>query len=210
MSEMNREKLSRFLTSVDQEIELIKVGESKFRPRGPGMYFGPEEKSGLLTRLKIFKNSPTRSNLAAFLTIAAQDLGTQIGEVFTTWSQGIFPPTTVETAQKKVKPYSEVIKDGFYDMFRAAQIGMSQKQVEQIETASLRLAQAFEDRIQQGIKEQLDHLVSVLNAQKEKEKSLDEAPVSKPVNTVESITADIKVEGPKPKILFTEESDTNV
>jgi hypothetical protein len=143
--ELNRERLLSFLTSVDQEILNMKSGEGRFRPGA--LHFEKDKASPVLFRLEQLKENPTKGNLEQFLGIAKQDFGAATAQAFKDWSHSIFPVDPIVKAEPVVKPFNLVIKDGFYDMFKAATIPLTPKQVELLEVASLKLAKAFESKI---------------------------------------------------------------
>jgi hypothetical protein len=106
----------------------------------------------VLHRLELFKANPTADNLVQFIEIAKQDFGTSTGQAFADWSHGIFPDGGGRVQVKPVvKPFAVIVKDGFYDLFKAAQIPLGPKQVELLEIHSLKLAKAFEDKIATGV-----------------------------------------------------------
>ncbi len=156
-NEFNRERFLSFLTSVDQEILNLQSGEGKFR--SGAIHFEKGKASPVLFRLQQLKDNPTKKNLDEFIVIAKQDFGTTTGQAFSDWSHSIFPVDLAVKAKPVVKPFSVAIKDGFYDMFRAAQIPLTPKQVELLEVASLKLAQAFDVKVQETVRAQLKTLV---------------------------------------------------
>ena len=149
INEFNRERFLSFLTSIDQEILNMQSGEGKFRPGA--IHFEKGKASPVLFRLEQLKENPTSANLLLFIEIAKQDFGLSTAKAFKDWSHDIFPVDPKVKAKPVVKPFATVVKDGFYDMFKAAQVPLSPKQVELLEAASLRLAQAFENKIAIGV-----------------------------------------------------------
>ena len=157
---LNKERLRQFLTNVDQEILNLQAGESKYR--GGAIHF---EKGGLgvMNRLDMFKKNPTKDNLEQFIALAKQDFGAVCGEAFETWSQPIHDQLTPDAEKEPVeRSFENKIKNGFYDMFKAARVSLDQKQVEQIERASWKMAKTFKEENSKEIKSQLDILVKRL------------------------------------------------
>jgi hypothetical protein len=167
MSDFNRERFTQFIASVEQEIANMKVGEGKFRPGA--IHFEKDKAHPVLFRLERLIANPTQENLNTFLQIAAQDFGTATGKAFKEWSHSIFPVDPKVRAKPVVKPFDLVIKDGFYDMFKVAQVPLTPKQVELLEKTSFRLAQGFEQKIQDTVREQLTALVDKANVKKDAE-----------------------------------------
>ena len=142
---INRERLIQFLSNVDQEVLNMCAGEGTHRP-GVLHFEAGKNSCPVMNRLEILKNTPTQKNLDEFLALAAQDFGGPTADFFKGQSQAIFV-RTVEGGPKFVKDFDLAIKDGFYDMFKAARISMEPKQVELIETHALRLARVIETKI---------------------------------------------------------------
>ena len=176
-SEFDKDRLRTFIRNVRQEILNLQAGESRFRTSA--LHFeqtlsgdGP----GVMVRLDALDKHPSKENLEYFLLLAAQDLSAQAGAAFKTWSQGIFPVSAEAAAKALIKPFDLQIKDGFYDLFKAAQIPLNPKQVDLIMVHSGKLAKAFQGEIQKTVKEQLDTLVTKIkteDASKEKPVSGD-------------------------------------
>ncbi len=162
----DKKRLRTFVRNVRQEILNLQAGESRFRtsaihfPQTVGG--GPP---GVVFRLDQLDEHPSQKNLDIFLQLASQDLSAKAGVAFKDWSTGIFPEDPDVAAKAKVKPFELQIKDGFYDLFKAAQIPLNPKQVDLIMTHSGKLAKAFQGEIHKTIKEQLEELVTKLKAQ---------------------------------------------
>jgi hypothetical protein len=167
MSEINRERFTQFIASVEQEIANIKVGEGKFR--SGAIHFEENKSHPVLFRLERLKENPTQENLDQFIEIAKQDFGLSTGQAFADWSHSIFPAKLNVRKKAPTKTFDLVIKDGFYDMFKAAQVPLTPKQVELLEKTSLRLAQGFDQKIQDTVREQLTTLVEKANVNKDAE-----------------------------------------
>lgn len=166
---LDKKHLRTFLSNVDQEIINIQAGESKFRHGA--MHF-EKGTCPALNRLKMFRDYPTKKNLEQFIALAGQDFGQTAAEAFRTWSARIHDELT-PAAEKKpvVRPFDVVIKDGFYDMFKATRIPLDQKQVDLLEKNSAKLSRAFRDEISKEVKTQLEALVSKLETKKPKAQS---------------------------------------
>ena len=136
-------------------------------------------------RLEQLEQYPSKKNLASFLEIASQDLSARAGAAFTSWAISIFPQDPEALAKAQIKPFGLQIKDGFYDLCRAAQIPLNPKQVDLIMTHSGKLAKAFQGEIRTTVKEQLETLVTKLKTEEaSKEKPVDDtASPEKPVVT---------------------------
>ena len=157
---LNKERLRQFLTNVDQEILNLQAGESKYR--GGAIHF---EKGGLgvMNRLKMFRDNPTKDNLEQFIALAKQDFGATCGNAFETWSVPIHDQLTPDAEKEPVeRSFENKIKNGFYDMFKAARVSLDQKQVEQIERASWKMAKTFKEENSKEIRSQLEVLVKRL------------------------------------------------
>jgi len=157
---LNKDRLRQFLNNVDQEILNIQAGESRFRA---GAIHFEKGGSGVMNRLNMFKKNPTKDNLEQFISLAKQDFGATCGEAFETWSVPIHEELTPEADKKPVeRSFENQIKNGFYDMFKAARVSLDQKQVEQIERASWKMAKTFKEENSKEIKSQLAVLVKRL------------------------------------------------
>ena len=168
-NELDKDRLRTFIRNVRQEILNLQAGESKFRTSAvhfPVSVSG--DKAPVLQRLDALDNHPSQKSLDLFLLLASQDLSAAAGVAFKSWSTGIFPVDPEVVAKAKVKPFELQIKDGFYDLFRAAQIPLNPKQVDLITTHSGKLAKAFQGEIRVTVKSQLTELVTKLKtAEKE-------------------------------------------
>jgi len=216
--DIDRKRLVQFLVDVDQEILNMRSGEGRWRPGA--LYFDKGESSSpVMNRLTIFKTYPTRDNLKQFLEIATQDFGPATSYQFETWSRAIFAETPVERKERSVRPFDVQFKDAFYDMFKTVNIPMTPKQVERIETISLKLSGLFEEKITTTVESQLGALIKALKTKEAaaataevaaivKEVALPLGPVPEPAAkqqfptqdvastpSPETVTADIKVEG---------------
>ena len=174
----DKDRLRTFIRNVRQEILNLQAGESKFRTSA--VHF-PVSVSGnkvpVLQRLDALEEFPSQKSLDLFLMLASQDLSARAGAAFETWSTGIFPVDAERNAKALVKPFELQIKDGFYDLFRAAQIPLNPKQVDLIMTHSGKLAKTFQGEIHKTVKEQLEVLVAKLKT----EEASKEKPVKKQV-----------------------------
>lgn len=159
------------------------AGEGTHRP-GVLHFETGKNSCPVMNRLEILKNTPTQKNLDEFLALAAQDFGGPTADFFKGQSQAIFV-RTVEGGPKFVKDFDLAIKDGFYDMFKAARISMEPKQVELIETHALRLARVIETKIATSVgfqvgltvREQLGALVEKQKEQAAAEKATTTAAI---------------------------------
>ena len=168
---LNKELFRQFIRNVDQEILNIQAGESRFRA---GAIHFEKGGSGVMNRLKMFKDNPTKDNLEQFIALAKQDFGATCGEAFETWSNPIHDQLTPEAEKKPVeRSFENRIKNGFYDMFKAARVSLDQKQVEQIERASWKMAKTFKEENSKEIKAQLDVLVKRLERRRTEAKVSD-------------------------------------
>jgi hypothetical protein len=159
--DINRQRLIQFLADVDQEILNMRAGEGRWYHRALCFDKGPES-SPVMHRLTVFKEYPTRKNLKEFFEISEQDFGKLTTDNFRTWGAAIFPETAKETKARTVRPFSVQFKDAFYDIFKAVDTPMTPKQVEKIETVSLRLAATFERHVSDTVEAQLGALVRAL------------------------------------------------
>lgn len=157
---VDKKRLRSFIRNVRQEILNLQAGESRFR-NGAIHFEGSVSKSKppVIVRLDALDEYPSQKNLDTFLALAKQDLGAAVGEAFTSWSAGIFTPEEKEKAKAPVKTFELQIKDGFYDLFRAANIPLNPKQVDLITKHSVKLARTFQGEIQKTIGDQLKVLV---------------------------------------------------
>ena len=162
----DKDRLRTFIRNVRQEILNLQAGESKFRTSA--VHF-PVSVSGnkvpVLQRLDALEEFPSQKSLDLFLMLSAQDLSARAGAAFKTWSTGIFPVDAERNAKALVKPFELQIKDGFYDLFKAAQIPLNPKQVDLITVHAGKLAKAFQGEIHKTIKDQLEVLVTKLKDQ---------------------------------------------
>jgi hypothetical protein len=165
IKEFDRDRFVKFMGNVRQEILNMQSGEGRFRPGS--LHFEKDKASPVLHRLEMLESNPTRKNLDEFIVIAKQDFGTATAKAFLDWSHSIFPQTPREKKAAPVKAFDVAIKDGFYDMFKAARIPLEPKQIRLLESAALRLAQTFEQKIATAVGFQLGNLVKKL---KDKEK----------------------------------------
>jgi hypothetical protein len=156
--EYNRERFLSFIASVDQEILNMRSGEGRFRPGA--IHFEEGKASPVMHRLTQLRDNPSADNLVQFIEIAKQDFGLPTGQAFADWSLAIFPVDLNVVKRHVPKAFDVAIKDGFYDMFKAAQIPLAPKQVELLEIHSLKLAKTFNTKIQEAVREQLTELVS--------------------------------------------------
>ena len=177
-SEYDKKRLRTFIRNVRQEILNLQAGESKYRTSALHFETGVsgDSRVPVMFRLEQFENHPSKKNLESFLELASQDLSARAGIAFEGWSRNIFPQTPEALAKAQIKPFDLQIKDGFYDLFRAAQIPMTPQQVDLIMTHSGKLAKAFQGEIHKTIKDQLETLVAKLKTQEEKEPT-DKPPV---------------------------------
>jgi len=133
-SEYDRDRLRTLIRNVRQEILLMQAGESKYRTSA--LHFetsvSGDSQTPVMFRLEQLEKHPTKKNLASFLEIASQDLSARAGVAFEGWSRNIFPQNPAVLAKTQIKPFDLVVKDGFYDLFRAAQIPLNPKQVDLI------------------------------------------------------------------------------
>ena len=171
-SEFDKDRLRTFIRNVRQEILNLQAGESKYR--GTALHFETGvagTPAPVIFRLEQLEQHPSQKNLDLFLMLAAQDLSAAAGAAFRSWSNGIFPVDPEAAAKAQIKPFNLQIKDGFYDLFRAAQIPMTPKQVDLITVHSGKLAKAFQREIRETIRTQLDELVEKLHKEKTEEAS---------------------------------------
>jgi len=165
---LDTKKLGQFLRNVRQEIKNIQSGEPKWRT-GPPLHFETDKAVPIFAVLERFEQSPTKATYDAFIAQATQDLGKPTGDGFATWGQGLFVEVTSKGEDVKVsKTFEAAIKDGFYDCFKVAQIGMTQQQVDRLQEAANRIAKAFLVEIHSSIKDQLTTLVAKLKAEEAK------------------------------------------
>jgi hypothetical protein len=164
IKEFNRERFLAFVGNVRQEILNMKSGEGKWRP---GALHFEKGTSPALHRLELLEENPTPGNLKQFLELSVQDFGAATGKAFSDWSHSIFPPDPKKKVVPVVKAFDVAIKDGFYDMFKAARIPLEPKQIVLMEKTALRLAKTFEQKIATTVGFQLGNLVKEL---KDKEK----------------------------------------
>jgi hypothetical protein len=165
IKEFDRDRFVKFLGNIRQEILNMESGEGRFRPGA--LHFEKDKASPVLHRLQMLEENPTRKNLDEFLVIAKQDFGMATAKAFSDWSHSIFPQTSKEKKAVPVKAFDVAIKDGFYDMFKAARIPLEPKQIRLLEGTALRLAKTFEMKIATAVGFQLGNLVKTL---KDKEK----------------------------------------
>jgi hypothetical protein len=163
--EYNRERFLAFIANVDQEILNMRSGEGRFRPGA--LHFEKDKASPVLHRLTQLKDNPSAGNLAQFIEIAKQDFGKATATAFANWSRAIFPENPNTVKKHVPKAFDVAIKDGFYDLFKAAQIPLTPKQVELLEIHSLKLARTFDTKIQEVVRAQLQELVSKSKATEE-------------------------------------------
>jgi hypothetical protein len=163
--EYHREKFLAFIANVDQEILNMRSGEGRFRPGA--LHFEEGKASPVLHRLTQLKDNPSAANLAQFIEIAKQDFGAATATAFANWSRAIFPENPNVVKKHVPKAFDVAIKDGFYDLFKAAQIPLTPKQVELLEIHSLKLARTFDTKIQEVVRAQLTALVSKSKATEE-------------------------------------------
>jgi hypothetical protein len=162
MSEtINRERLTQFLSNVEQEIQNMQAGEGTHRP-GTLHFEQGKNSCPAVNRLEVFRESPTQKNLDQFIELAIQDFGRPTGEFFKNQSQAIFTDYNEKKAKPTVKAFDVAIKDGFYDMFKTAHIPMDPKQMEMLERHSLKMAKVFEDKVSETVAVQLAALVAAL------------------------------------------------
>jgi len=185
--EYDKKRLRTLIRNVRQEILLMQAGESKYRTSA--LHFeqsvAGDSQTPIAFRLDQLEKHPSKKNLASFLEIASQDLSARAGAAFDSWSKNIFHQDPEALAKAQIKPFELQIKDGFYDLFRAAQIPLNPKQVDLVMTHSGKLAKAFQGEIHKTIKDQLETLVKKLKTEEaSKEKPVDDtASPEKPVVT---------------------------
>lgn len=172
MSEsINRDRLIQFLANIDQEIANMQSGEGKHRP-GTLHFEAGKNSCPVMNRLEVFRETPTTKNLNEFLELAAQDFGAPTADYFRGMSQAIFKSAFVSPKKPVVKAFDVAVKDCFYDLFRTAQIPLTPKQVERIETLSLQLAAVFTRKISEDVSKQVkDQLGALVAGLKAKEKA---------------------------------------
>lgn len=167
-NEFDKKRLRTFVRNVQQEILLMKAGESKYRTSA--LHFetsvAKDSRIPVMFQLEQLEQHPSKKNLASFIEIARQDLSARAGIAFEGWSRNIFPQDPAALATAQIKPFDLQIKDGFYDLFRAAQIPLNPKQVDLIMVHSSKLAKAFQCEIHKTIRTQLDELVEKLHKEK--------------------------------------------
>ncbi len=159
----DKKRLRMFIRNVRQEILNMKAGESKFRTGA--IHFETsvtKAQPPVIQRLDVLDEHPSQKNLDIFLELAKQDLGARAGQAFTSWSTGIFTEDPEEAKKPRIKTFEQQITDGFYDLFKAAQIPLNPKQVDLITTHSGKLARTFQGEIHATVKEQLTTLVTKL------------------------------------------------
>ena len=166
-SEYDTKRLRTFIRNVRQEILNMQAGESKYRTSALHFEVGVsgDSRVPVMFRLEQLENHPSQKNLDSFLEIASQDLSARAGAAFKSWAVNIFPQDPEALAKAQIKPFDLQIKDGFYDLFRAAQIPMTPQQVDLIMTHSGKLAKAFQGEIHKTIKDQLEELVTKLKTE---------------------------------------------
>ena len=159
----DKKRLRTFIRNVRQEILNLQAGESKFK--NIAVHFPVSvsgDKAPVRQRLDALDNHPSKKSLDLFLMLAKQDLSAQAGAAFTSWSEGIFTEEEVKVDAVKARTFELVVKDSFYDLFKAAQIPLNPKQVDLIMVHSAKLARAFQGEIHNTVKEQLEVLVKKL------------------------------------------------
>ena len=178
-SEYDKKRLRTFIRNVRQEILNLQAGESKYRTSALHFEVGVsgDSRVPVMFRLEQLENHPSQKNLDSFLEIASQDLSARAGAAFKSWSMTIFHQDPEVLAKAQIKPFDLQIKDGFYDLFRAAQIPMTPQQVDLITVHSGKLAKAFQREIRETIRTQLDELVEKLHKEK-----TEEATKEKPID----------------------------
>jgi len=162
-NEYDKKRLRTFIRNVRQEILNLRAGESKFKNTAiqfPVSVSGDE--APVLQRLDALDNHPSQKSLDLFLMLATQDLSAQAGKAFTSWSDGIFAKEEAPVDAVQARTFELVVKDSFYDLFKAAQIPLNPKQVDLITVHSGKLAKAFQKEIHKTVKEQLKVLVTKL------------------------------------------------
>ena len=174
--EYDSKKLRTFIVNVRQEILNMQAGESKYRTSA--LHFETSVAGGSRTpvifRLDQLEEYPSKKNLESFIEIARQDLSSRAGIAFESWSRTIFPVDASALATAQIKPFELHIKDGFYDLFKAAQIPLTPKQVDLITVHSTKLARAFQQEIRTTIRTQINELVAKTKAEEPKELEKDE------------------------------------
>ncbi len=165
ITEFDRTRFLAFIGNVRQEILNMKSGEGKWRP---GALHFEKDTSPALHRLELLEGNPTPGNLTQFLELSVQDFGAATGKAFKDWSHSIFPPDATKKAAPVVKAFDVAIKDGFYDMFKAARIPLEPKQIILLEKAAMRIAKTFEQKIAVATGFAVGNLVKKL---KDKEKT---------------------------------------
>lgn len=157
----DKKRLRTFIRNVRQEILNLQAGESRYKNiavQFPVSVSG--DKAPVLQRLDALDNHPSQKSLDLFLMLAKQDLSFRAGEAFTTWSNGIFTEEDVKEDAVTAKTFELHIKDGFYDLFRSAQIPLNPKQVDLLHKHAAKMAHAFQAEIHKTIKSQLETLVA--------------------------------------------------
>ncbi len=160
---LDKKRLRTFIRNVRQEILNLQAGESKFK--NVAVHFPVSvsgDKAPVLQRLDALDNHPSQKSLDLFLMLAKQDLSALAGNAFTSWSDGIFTKEEVKVDPIKARTFELVVKDGFYDLFKAAQLPLNPKQVDLIGVHSAKLARAFQGEIHKTVKAQLEVLVKKL------------------------------------------------
>jgi hypothetical protein len=166
IKEFNRERFLAFIGNVRQEIANMQSGEGKWRPQA--LHF-EKNTSPAMNRLELLEGNPTPGNLKQFLDLSVQDFGAATGKAFSDWSHSIFPPDPDKKEVKAVKAFDVAIKDGFYDMFKAARIPLEPKQIVLIEATALRMAKTFEQKIAVAVGFAVGNLVKKLKEKKKEE-----------------------------------------
>ena len=173
---LDKQQLSRFLKNVRQEIMNIQSGEARWRT-GPALHFEQDKAVPILSVLERFATSPTKKNYDGLIAQASQDLGKPTGDGFATWGQPLFKEVTAKGVPVVAsKTFAASIKDGIYDCFRVAKISMDQKQVDLMEAATTRMANAFQAEISKAVGEQLNELVARLKLKEAQAKPTPRSP----------------------------------
>ena len=176
---LDKKRLAKFLKSVRQEIMNVQCGEARWRS-GPPIHFEQDKAVPILSVLERFANSPTKKNYDGLIAQASQDLGKLTGDGFATWGQGLFTEVTAKGVPVVAsKTFAASIKDGIYDCFKVAKVGLDQKQVDLMEQATTRMANAFQAEISKAVGEQLNELVARLKLKEAKAKPTPRSPKAK-------------------------------